>query len=116
MKRETHTIDATGQAPGRLASQIAVLLRGKNKPEYLPHVDIGCRVVVENVDAMKITGKKMNDKMYYHYSGYQGGLKETPMKRLVENKGMSEVLRRAVWNMLPKNKLRNNMFKRLVIK
>ncbi len=115
MKRIKHTIDATGKAPGRLASEIAILLRGKNKPEYVPNKDLGDAVVVTNVDSMKITGKKINDKIYYHYSGYQGGLKETSMKRLIESKGMSEVLRRAVWNMLPKNKLRNNMFKRLII-
>ncbi len=116
MQRETHTIDATNIAPGRLATHIATLLRGKHKPEYLPHVDVGDKVIVENVDSMRITGKKFESKIYYSHSGYPGGLKERTMKAVVTDKGYEEVLRRAVLNMIPNNRLRNNMMKRLIIK
>ena len=116
MKRSIHNLDATAQSFGRLASQIAILLRGKNKPEFLPNVDGGDKVKVENVSKIKITGNKLEKKIYYHYSGYQGGLRETTLKELIDKKGHDEVLRRAVWNMLPKNKLRVEMIKRLDIK
>lgn len=115
MKRDTHNLDATGQALGRLASDIVVLLRGKNKPEFEPNIDGGGFVTVENIKKLKVTGKKMDQKKYYHYSGYPGGLKETTLKELVAKKGMGEALRRAVWNMLPKNKLRSEMIKRLTV-
>lgn len=116
MNRETHIIDATNVAPGRLATHIATLLRGKHKPEYLPHVDLGDKVIVENVDSMRITGKKFEDKIYYSHSEYPGGLKERTMKTVVAEKGYAEVLRKAVLNMIPNNRLRNGMMKRLVIK
>jgi len=116
IERKEHKLDATGQAPGRLASQIAQLLRGKHKANFTPHLDQGDSVVVENVDHMKITGNKMDKKVYYSHSMYPGGLKETKMKDLVEKKGMAEVLRRAVFGMLPGNKLRDGMMKRLIIK
>lgn len=116
MQRENHTIDASNQSLGRLATQIATLLRGKHKPEYEHNKDTGDRVVVENIDHLKVTGNKALQKIYYSYSGYPGGLKETSLKDLADKKGMGEVLKRAVWNMLPKNKLRNDMIKRLVIK
>ena len=116
MQRDTHNLDATDQALGRLASQIAVLLRGKHKPEFEPNKDAGDMVVIENVDQLKFTGNKLNQKMYYHYSGYPGGLKEATLKQLLAKKGHGEVLKKAVWNMLPKNKLRQHFIKRLVIK
>ena len=116
MQRDTHNLDATDQALGRLASQIAVLLRGKHKPEFEPNKDAGDMVVIENVDQLKFTGNKLNQKMYYHYSGYPGGLKEATLKQLLAKKGHGEVLKIAVWNMLPKNKLRQHFIKRLVIK
>ncbi len=112
MERQTHTIDAKGKSPGRLASQISVLLRGKNKPDYEKHRDTGDIVEVENVDKMKLTGKKIEQKKYYRHSGYPGGLKEEDLEELMENKP-EEVLKRAVFGMLPKNKLRAKQIKRL---
>lgn len=115
MKREIHTIDATGKVLGRLATEIAVLLRSKHKPDFVPYKDMGDFVVVKNVDKIKVTGKKIEKKKYYHHSGYLGGLKETPLKKLFE-KNPAEVLRRAVWGMLPSNKLRPEQIKRLKFK
>ncbi len=112
MKREIHTIDATGKILGRLATEIAVLLRGKYKPEFVPYKDMGDFVVVKNVDKIKVTGKKIEKKKYYRHSGYLGGLKEIPLKKLFE-KNPAEVLRKAVWGMLPNNKLRPEQIKRL---
>ena len=97
---------------GRLASQIALLLRGKDRPDFAPHKDEGGFVAVKNVGKMKISGKKMDQKKYYSHSGYLGGLKEMPMKKLFE-RSPGEVLKRAVFGMLPKNKLRAIMIKRL---
>jgi len=82
MKRETHIIDATGKVLGRLASQIATILRGKHKPDFLPNRDIGDFVIVKNVDKLKVTGRKMEDKKYFRHSGYLGGGKEVPLKEL----------------------------------
>ena len=115
MERNTHTIDATNKVLGRLATQIAVLLRGKHKTDFVPYKDMGDFVVVKNVDKIKITGKKMEQKIYYHHSGFLGGLKETPFKKLFKEKP-EEVLKKAVFGMLPKNKLRSKTIKRLKIK
>ncbi len=115
MKKETYTIDATDRVLGRLAVQIAVLLRGKNKADFAPNKDIGNIIVVENVNRMKITGKKMSQKKYYRHSGYLGGLKETPFEKLFKE-NPEKILRKAVFGMLPKNKLRAEMIKRLKIK
>ena len=115
MKREIHTIDATGKVLGRLATEIAVLLRGKHKPDFVPYKDMGDFVVVKNVDKIKVTGKKIEKKKYYRHSGYLGGLKEIPLKKLFE-KNPAEVLRKAVWGMLPSNKLRPEQIKRLKFK
>ena len=112
MKRDTHTIDATNKILGRLATQIAVLLRGKQKPDFVPYKDVGDFVIIKNVDKIKFTGKKMEQKKYYHHSGYLGGLKEVPLKKLFQA-DPAEVLRRAVWGMLPKNKLRAEQIKKL---
>lgn len=112
MERQTHTIDASEKVLGRLASEIATLLRGKHNPEFAPHKDIGDFVVVKNVEKIKITGRKMEQKKHYHYTGYPGGLKEVPLKKLFE-KNPGEVLRDAVMGMLPKNRLRSKMIKRL---
>jgi len=114
IKRETHKIDATGQVLGRLATQIATLLRGKNKPEFQPYLDGGDNVIISNAAKIKVTGKKLEQKKYYRYSGYPGGLKEKKMGEVFA-KDPAEVLTRAVWNMLPKNKLRAQMIKRLKI-
>lgn len=112
MERKTHTIDAAGKVLGRLAVEIALLLRGKNKPGFVPYEDMGDYVVVKNADKITVSGKKMSQKKYYRHSGYPGGLKETPMKD-VFSKNPGEVLRRAVSGMLPKNKLRAQQIKRL---
>jgi large subunit ribosomal protein L13 len=112
MQRNTHTIDARDKAPGRLATKVADLLRGKHKKDFMPHLDIGDFVVVKNVSEMKITGKKIEQKKYYRHSGYLGGLKETPLKKLFQEKP-SEVLKIAVYGMMPKNRLRSKQIKRL---
>ena len=112
MKRETRTIDAAGKVLGRLATEIAILLRGKNKPDFAPNKDTGDFVIVKNVDRIKLTGKKFEQKIYYRHTGYLGGLKEVPLKKLFE-KNPAEILRKAVFGMLPKNKLRAKQIKRL---
>jgi len=115
LQQKTHTIDASGKTLGRLASQIAILLRGKHKPDFLPYKDTGDFVVVKNVEKIKFTGKKFEKKKYYHHSGYLGGLKEIPLKKVFQ-KSPKEVLKRAVWGMLPKNKLRAQIIKKLKFK
>jgi len=114
MERETHTIDATGKILGRLATEITILLRGKHKPNFEPHQDRGDFVVVENAAKIKLTGKKLAQKKYFHHTGYLGGSKETPLKKLFE-KNPAQVLRKAVYGMLPKNKLRARQIRRLKI-
>ena len=110
--RQHHTIDAEGRVLGRLATEVAQLLRGKGKVDFQPHIDNGDFVNIKNVDKLVVTGKKMEQKIYYSHSEYPGGLKEVQMKRLFE-KNPSEVLKKAVWNMLPKNKLRARYITRL---
>lgn len=112
IERKLHKIDATGQVVGRIATQIATILRGKNKPEYVPHLDMGDIVEVNNVDKLKFTEKKLDQKKYYSYSGYPSGMKEKKMKELEP----AEILTRAVREMLPPTKLRKGMMKRLIIK
>ncbi|MAG11335.1 MAG: 50S ribosomal protein L13 [Parcubacteria group bacterium] len=114
VKRETHVIDATGQVPGRLATQISKLLQGKHKVNYEPQWDLGDSIVVKNVSQMKISEKKGLQKIYYHYSGYPGGMKERKLKNVFAERP-ERVLYLAVYRMLPKNKLRDRMIKRLVI-
>jgi len=114
MKRKTHTIDATGKVLGRLAAQIAILLRGKHKPDFVPYKDMGDFVVVKDVGKLKITGKKMEQKKYFRHTGYLGGVKEISLKQLFKE-NPAEVLRKAVFGMLPKNKLRAKQIKRLKI-
>ena len=112
--RNTHEFDATGQILGRFATQIATILRGKNKVTYTPNIDGGDIVVVSNASKIKTSGKKIDSKVYYRHSGYPGGLKETKMRDLIE-KNPSKLLRDTVYHMLPKNKLRDRMIKRLKI-
>ncbi|XOB41025.1 MAG: 50S ribosomal protein L13 [Candidatus Nealsonbacteria bacterium] len=112
MERKTHTIDAENKVLGRLATRVALLLRGKHKPDFVPYKDMGDVVVIKNVSKIKITGKKMEQKKYYRHSGYMGGLKITPLKKLFKEKP-DEVLKKAVSGMLPKNKLRSEQLKRL---
>lgn len=107
-----HNIDATNRILGRLAAEIANLLRGKNKANFVPYLDMGDQVTVTNTDKIKVTGKKMKDKIYYHHSGYPGGIKETRLEEALE-KDSREVVRKAVYGMLPKNKLRDKMINKL---
>jgi len=114
MERETHKIDASGKSLGRLATEIAVLLRGKYKPDFAPHRDMGDFVVIKNVKNLKFTGKKMEQKKYFRHSGFLGGVRSVPLKELFKE-NPAEVLRKAVYGMLPKNKLRPKMIKRLKV-
>ena len=114
MTRKTHTIDATKRPLGRVATQIAVLLMGKDEESYRPHEDNGGFVVVKNIQNIALTGKKELNKMYYHHTGYLGGLKETPYKKVVEQ-DPAGALKKAVYGMLPKNKLRKERIKRLKV-
>jgi large subunit ribosomal protein L13 len=110
--RGWHLIDAQGQVLGRLASRIALLLQGKHKPIYTPHVDCGDQVVVVNAEKVQVTGAKLQTKVYQRYSGYPGGLKEETLERLLARRP-TEPLRRAVTGMLPKNPLGRRMAKKL---
>lgn len=112
IKRENHVIDADGKVLGRLSVQIAILLRGKHKPDFAPYKDIGDFVTVKNVEKLKFTGAKFKNKIYYRHTGYLGGLKKATLED-VYKRSPSEVLRRAVHGMLAKNKLRAIQIKRL---
>jgi large subunit ribosomal protein L13 len=113
MERRIHTIDATDKILGRLATEIALLLRGKNKPNFVPYKeDMGDVVIVKNIDKIRVTGKKMKQKQYLHHSGYLGGLKKRPFKTLLKQ-NPAEIFKMAVLGMLPKNKLRAKIIKRL---
>lgn len=112
INRKIHKIDANGEAVGRVASNISILLMGKNKASYAPNIDDGDFVEVANICKLKFTGKKLEQKKYYHFSGYPGGLKDKKIKEVFAN-NPQEVLYKAVYNMLPKNKLRKEFIKRL---
>lgn len=109
---KTVTIDATGKVLGRMATEIAHILQEKDRADFVPYKDEGTSVAVENVDKMVVTGKKMDDKVYWRYSGYPGGIRSRTMRELWE-KDPTEVLRKAVYGMLPKNKLRKDRLRRL---
>lgn len=109
-----YLVDANGKTLGRLASEIAVRLRGKHKPEYTPHVDTGDYIVVINAEKIAVTGKKATDKMYHHHSGYPGGLKSFSFEKLIE-RAPERVLQRAVKGMLPRNPLGRAMFKKMKV-
>lgn len=115
MYKIIYKIDAANQPLGRLASKVAQILRGKNDPKFQPYKLSGQKVLVQNVEKIKLTGQKIEQKKYYHYSGYPGGLREKKMKEVFQ-KNPGEVLRRAVWGMLPKNRLRKEMIKGLQFK
>ncbi len=112
VKREVKTIDAAGKSIGRLASDIACFLQGKHRASYTPHIDAGDMVEVRNCAKMKITGKKLSQKTYYHFSGYPGGMKSIGLQAVMA-KNPSDALRRAVRNMLPKNRQQKDRLKRL---
>ena len=112
--KDWYVIDAEGKVLGRLATEIARRLRGKHKPVYTPYVDTGDFVIVVNAGKVKLTGKKLTDKIFYRHSGYPGGLTETPAGKMLQEKP-GEVLRLAVRGMLPKNSLGRAMLKKLKI-
>ncbi len=115
IERKLHKLSAKDKTVGRLASQIAIILRGKNKPEFEPHLDCGDIVELSDVDKLKFTGKKLDQKKYYRHSGYPGGLKETKMSDLAKT-NPAEIVKRAVREMLPPVKFRKAMLKRLIIR
>ena len=112
VQRKWYIVDAEGKTLGRLATEIATVLRGKNKVTFTPHVDGGDFVVVVNAEKVVLTGKKLEQKMYRYHTGYVGGLKEIPYKEMMAKKP-EEVVAHAVSGMLPKNKLRSRMMARL---
>ena len=114
--KQMHKIDATGRAPGRVATDIAVLLMGKNRTDYARNAIPDVEVEVVEAGKMKLEQKKLEQKSYYHHSGYPGGLKVETQDQVLEKRGAKEILRRAVYGMLPKNKLRARMMKNLTIK
>ncbi len=114
MERQYHLFDANNKVLGRLSTEIAQILSGKNKVDYTPHIDAGDAVVVINAAKVRLTGNKEQDKKYYRFSGYHGGITETTPKELRKEKP-DEIIRKAVAGMLPKNKLGAQMQKRLFI-
>ncbi len=114
VKREWVLIDAEGKVLGRLAAQIASILRGKNKPQFTPHIDTGDFVIVVNADKIRVTGNKAEDKAWYSYSGYPGGLKKETYRQAME-KHPERILERAVKGMLPKTTLGRAQFTKLKV-
>ena len=110
--RKWYVVDAQGQTLGRLASEVAKVLRGKNKPIYTPHMDCGDYVVIINADKIVVTGKKLDQKIYYHHSGFIGGMKETTLREMLQKKP-EQVVELAVKGMLPKGPLGRQMYTKL---
>ena len=114
VKHQWFHVDAQDKVLGRLASEIARRLRGKHKPEYTPHVDTGDYIVVTNAEKVQVTGRKRTDKIYYHHSGYPGGLKSISFDKLLE-KAPERIIEKAVKGMLPKGPLGRAMFRKLKV-
>jgi large subunit ribosomal protein L13 len=112
VERKWYVVDAEGQTLGRLASEVAKVLRGKHKAIYTPHVDTGDHVIVINASKIHVTGNKLEDKMYRHHTGYAGGLRETTLRQMLDTKP-EEVIKLAVKGMLPHNSLGRQMFTKL---
>ena len=112
VRRDWFVVDATGKTLGRLSTEIARRLRGKHKPEYTPHVDTGDYIVVVNAEKVRVTGNKLKDKMYHHYTGYVGNLKSKSLEKVLEE-SPERVLERAVKGMLPRGPLGRQMFSKL---
>ena len=112
IERKWYVVDATGHTLGRLASEIASILRGKNKPTYTPHIDTGDYVIVVNADKIQVTGKKLDQKVYYNHSDYVGGMKETTLREKMAKKP-EDVIYLAVKGMLPKGPLGREMITKL---
>jgi large subunit ribosomal protein L13 len=113
-EKKWYIIDGEGKTVGRLSTKIARLLRGKEKPQFTPHADIGDFVIVVNADKVKFTGKKWEQKKYYWHTGYPGGIKSITANDLAKKKP-GEILRKAVWGMLPKNKMQDKLISRLKV-
>jgi large subunit ribosomal protein L13 len=114
VEREWYVVDASGQTLGRLATRVARVLRGKHKPVYSPSVDTGDYVIVVNAERIHVTGRKLDQKIYYRHTGYPGGLKEITLRNLLQ-KHPTRVIEHAVRGMLPKNRLGRRMFKKLKV-
>ena len=114
VQREWFVVDATGKTLGRLATRVAYVLRGKHKPVYSPAVDTGDYVIVVNAEKIHVTGRKMDQKMYYQHSGYPGGLRETPLRKMLR-RHPTHAVEHAVRGMLPKNRLGRQMLKKLKV-
>ena len=112
IERKWYVVDAEGQTLGRLAAEVAKVLRGKNKPEFTPHIDTGDNVIVINAEKIKVTGKKLDQKVYYHHPDYVGGMKETTLREMMAKKP-EQVIELAVKGMLPKGPLGRTMIKKL---
>jgi large subunit ribosomal protein L13 len=113
-QREWFVVDLEGQVLGRAATKIATVLRGKHKPTYTPHVDMGDFVVVVNADKVRLTGNKMKNKLYRYHTSYPGGLRETPAEKLL-GRHPEQLIRDAVWGMLPKGRLGRRIIKKLKV-
>jgi large subunit ribosomal protein L13 len=114
VKREWLVVDAANQTLGRLATEVALRLKGKHKPEYTPHVDTGDYIVVINAEKIQVTGNKALDKIYYHHSGFPGGMKSISFEKLIDHKP-EQVIELAVKGMLPKNPLGRAMFRKMKV-
>ncbi len=114
IERKWYVVDATGYTLGRLAAEVAKVLRGKNKPVFTPHIDTGDYVIIVNADKIKVTGKKLDQKIYYHHSDYVGGMRETTLREMLANKP-ERVMEFAVKGMLPKGPLGRQMYKKLFV-
>lgn len=114
IKRQVHRIDARGKILGRLATEVATLLMGKNKPSFVPYLDTGDFVVVTNASQVKVTGKKIKDKVYTRHSGYPGGLKQETFDKLIQRRP-EYIIEHAVSGMLPRSKLGKKMIKKLKV-
>ena len=114
VERKWYVVDATGHTLGRLSSEIAKILRGKNKPIFTPHIDTGDYVIIVNAEKIAVTGKKLDQKVYYHHSDYVGGMKSATLREKL-NKKPEEVIEHAVKGMLPKGPLGREMYKKLFV-
>ncbi len=114
IERKWYVVDATDMTLGRLASEVAKVLRGKNKPTFTPHIDTGDYVIVVNAEKIKVTGKKLDQKVYYHHSEYVGGMKETTLREMLAKKP-EKVVELAVKGMLPKGPLGREMYTKLFV-
>lgn len=114
VKREWFVVDASGKTLGRLATEVARILRGKHKPIYSPMIDVGDYVIVVNAEKVQVTGRKLTQKFYYRHSGYPGGFKQVSLRDMLA-RHPTRVIEYAVWGMLPKNALGRRMFKKLKV-